>query len=71
MFGRSGDTEKQVLGDSPKPNGHHLEAAANGHGNGTGQKELLCVQAESYSHLDKKIDHKFDRHVVPWLFGIW
>lgn len=21
--------------------------------------------------LDKRITRKFDRHVVPWLFGLW
>ncbi|KAH8653389.1 MFS transporter-like protein [Xylariales sp. PMI_506] len=23
------------------------------------------------TQLDKVLDHKFDRHIVPWLFGIW
>jgi hypothetical protein len=67
MSGRNGHGEKQAAGDSPKPDGHHVESAT--HGNG--KKELVGVQDESYSHLDKKIDHKFDRHIVPWLFGIW
>lgn len=21
--------------------------------------------------LDKKLNHKFDRHIMPWLFGVW
>lgn len=21
--------------------------------------------------LDKRLDRKFDSHIVPWLFGIW
>jgi len=21
--------------------------------------------------LDKRLDRKFDLHIVPWLFGIW
>lgn len=23
------------------------------------------------SALSKKLDHKFDLHIVPWIFGIW
>lgn len=21
--------------------------------------------------IDKMVDRKFDRHIIPWLFGIW
>lgn len=23
------------------------------------------------AQLSRKLDHKFDRHIVPWIFGIW
>ncbi|KAI0022035.1 MFS transporter-like protein [Xylariomycetidae sp. FL0641] len=29
------------------------------------------VNEEPDAQLSKKLDHKFDRHIVPWIFGIW
>ncbi|KAH8195559.1 hypothetical protein TruAng_010275 [Truncatella angustata] len=31
----------------------------------------IAPQQDFKSKLDKKIDRKFDLHIVPWLFGIW
>lgn len=27
--------------------------------------------AEIPGQIDKIVDRKFDRHIIPWLFGIW
>ena len=29
------------------------------------------TQYEIPEHIDKAVNRKFDRHLVPWLFGIW
>ncbi|KAF2718325.1 MFS general substrate transporter [Polychaeton citri CBS 116435] len=34
--------------------------------------EESCINTESFDpELDKRITRKFDKHIVPWLFGIW
>ncbi|KAI0166276.1 MFS transporter-like protein [Xylariaceae sp. FL1272] len=37
--------------------------------------ESLEVQDNQHRELDtqlsRKLDHKFDRHIIPWIFGIW
>lgn len=43
---------------------------------GTAEANLEVIQEINMhqdvdSHLDKKIDRKFDLHIVPWIFGIW
>jgi hypothetical protein len=48
--------EKEI--DATKADANHLEEA----------KKLQDVD---FKNLDKKIDHKFDLHIVPWVFGIW
>lgn len=49
-------TDKEI--DSAKLDTNHLEEA--------GKHQDVDFRA-----LDKKIDHKFDLHIVPWVFGIW
>ncbi|QKX59302.1 uncharacterized protein TRUGW13939_06434 [Talaromyces rugulosus] len=44
----------------PKPENSHLEVIR--------QDQSLF---EIPDHIDKILDRKFDRHIVPWLFGIW
>ncbi|KAI8634917.1 MFS transporter-like protein [Xylariaceae sp. FL1651] len=60
------DTEKILSNDSgdlPKPKESQIE-------NQIG--EILEVpDAEIDARMSKKLDHKFDRHIVPWIFGIW
>ncbi|KIY00313.1 uncharacterized protein Z520_03998 [Fonsecaea multimorphosa CBS 102226] len=34
-------------------------------------KSLELLEEESDAGLDKRVRHKFDRHILPWLFGIW
>lgn len=29
------------------------------------------IDAEVDPDLSRKLDHKFDLHIVPWIFGIW
>lgn len=57
------DPEKDGTADSckhPKVEGTHVE-------------DLTAAESQddSFSHLDKILDRKFDLHIVPWLFGIW
>lgn len=35
------------------------------------EKTLDQEAIELDPHLDKKLDRKFDLHIIPWLFGIW
>ncbi|KAH9906146.1 MFS transporter-like protein [Xylariomycetidae sp. FL2044] len=49
--------------DSPKAEKGHVEHPEGG---GEGDREDYY-----YAQLDKRVDHKFDRHIVPWIFGIW
>ncbi|KAK6194165.1 hypothetical protein LQW54_011738 [Pestalotiopsis sp. IQ-011] len=51
-----GCTEKEI--DSAKLDTNHLEEAGK-------------TQDVDFRALDKKIDRKFDLHIVPWVFGIW
>lgn len=46
--------------DLPKPDESHVE-------------DLRRQQTHIYidPKLDKRIDRKFDKHIMPWLFGIW
>lgn len=43
-----------------KPEESHVEVL---------RKEQLPVEIPE--KLDKHLDRKFDRHIIPWLFGIW
>lgn len=49
-------TYKEI--DSAKLDTSHLEEAGK-------------HQDIDFRTLDKKIDRKFDLHIVPWVFGIW
>jgi hypothetical protein len=31
----------------------------------------VIMDSEVDVHLSKKLDKKFDLHIVPWIFGIW
>ncbi|KAI0486926.1 MFS transporter-like protein [Xylaria cf. heliscus] len=56
------DNENVVSGDSgdlAKPSIAQIE---NRIGN-----ENIDIDAQ----LSRKLDHKFDRHIIPWIFGIW
>ncbi|KAK4227808.1 MFS transporter-like protein [Podospora fimiseda] len=35
------------------------------------EKALPALDPESNPHLDKLLNHKFDLHILPYLFGIW
>lgn len=30
-----------------------------------------ATDVEVDAQLSKKLDGKFDRHIIPWIFGIW
>ncbi|KAK0704319.1 MFS transporter-like protein [Lasiosphaeris hirsuta] len=34
-------------------------------------EKALSAQAEDHPELDKRLNRKFDLHILPWLFGIW
>jgi hypothetical protein len=60
------DNEKVLssdLGDLPKSEESQIE-----HQIGEIQEGIV---AENDPYLSNKLDHKFDRHIVPWIFGIW
>lgn len=56
------------LNSSPTESNGKLE-------NGYGEARIEKLSAEdSYDTdpaLDKRVTRKFDRHIIPWLFGIW
>ncbi|KAI1132967.1 MFS transporter-like protein [Nemania abortiva] len=49
------------LGDPPKSDVSQLE--------NKDSDEVIDIEIDA--QLSKKLDHKFDRHIVPWIFGIW
>ncbi|KAI1167894.1 MFS transporter-like protein [Nemania serpens] len=56
--------EKILFGDSgdlPKPDVAQIED----------QTSTEAVDVEIDAQLSRKLDHKFDRHIIPWIFGIW
>jgi len=39
-----------------------------------GHTEKALIEAEQWEEnpeLDKRLNRKFDLHILPWLFGIW
>ncbi|KAI0804154.1 MFS transporter-like protein [Xylaria sp. FL0064] len=46
-------------GDLPKPEVTQVE------------DQLGAIHVELDSQLSRNLDHKFDRHIIPWVFGIW
>jgi hypothetical protein len=38
---------------------------------GHDEKQLDTENGELDPIIDKRLDRKFDLHIVPWLFGIW
>jgi hypothetical protein len=38
---------------------------------GDPEKKPGLEQYEAESPFDKRLDRKFDVHILPWLFGIW
>ncbi|KAJ3574208.1 hypothetical protein NPX13_g4437 [Xylaria arbuscula] len=51
-----------ALGDLPKPELMEIESP-NDDNDG--------LYAGIDRQLSKRLDHKFDRHIIPWVFGIW
>ena len=35
------------------------------------EKALEVEHYEAQPELDKRLNRKFDLHILPWLFGIW
>ena len=31
----------------------------------------ITAESEANPHLDRRLNRKFDFHILPWLFGIW
>lgn len=58
MASVSDDLEKHD--DPAKADAKHFEAV-----------EGEDAYGNADQRLDKRIDRKFDLHIVPWLFGIW
>jgi hypothetical protein len=55
------DEKQRVSGDATK---EALDARV--------EKALDAVeQYEENPELDRKLNRKFDLHILPWLFGIW
>lgn len=50
------------LGDLPKSSVFQIE-------NQSSSSEIL--DAEIDPQLSKRLDRKFDIHIIPWIFGIW
>ncbi|KAJ2966636.1 hypothetical protein NUW58_g10619 [Xylaria curta] len=48
-------------GDLPKPDITQIENQPSSEG----------LVTEIDPQLSRKLDHKFDLHIVPWIFGIW
>ncbi|KAI1423856.1 MFS transporter-like protein [Xylaria sp. FL1777] len=48
-------------GDLPKPELTQIED----------QTATEAARAEIDTQLSRKLDRKFDRHIIPWVFGIW
>ena len=46
--------------DSEKLSGNHVEALRRG-------QERAGIDPQT----EKKLNRKFDLHIMPWLFGIW
>lgn len=47
-------------GDLPKAAEAHVE-----------DSQTIESAQDVDTSLDKRIDRKFDYHIVPWIFGIW
>lgn len=35
------------------------------------EKAIGTLPGEDNPELDKRLNRKFDLHILPWLFGIW
>ena len=35
------------------------------------QEDVPDAVVDADTALSKRLDHKFDLHIVPWIFGIW
>ncbi|KAI0526650.1 MFS transporter-like protein [Xylaria bambusicola] len=51
----------RASGDLPKPELMQIETQIGNEG----------IRTEIDRQLSGKLDHKFDRHIIPWVFGIW
>jgi hypothetical protein len=34
-------------------------------------EKAIVIEESFYVKLDKRLNRKFDIHILPWLFGIW
>lgn len=56
--------EKKISGDSgdlPKVDVAQIE----------NQAIVEATDVEIDAQLSRRLDRKFDRHIIPWIFGIW
>jgi hypothetical protein len=37
----------------------------------TRTEKVLAIDETTDFNLDKRLNRKFDLHILPWLFGIW
>lgn len=49
----------------------HSDKLENGYTEGQIGKASAYDTYDTDPALDKRVTRKFDRHIIPWLFGIW
>lgn len=57
---KSEEGDMEMGFDAQKPSESHIETLRRNQ-----------VHTEIDVQLDKRLDRKFDLHIMPWLFGIW